>query len=203
MKNKFSYIYSSVIIVSALLFSFQKPENHIVPDALRSAAILEASSPLRIKAHALSPEESRFFVPAEAVKQGYQVMLMSVENTTPFQYELKQSWVDLSHAEKKKLMKSKRIASLTRSVFFKIIGFFFWPAAIPGAVDTLVTMKREHSLKNKIHAALLKKEGEIVLPYSMIQRYLIITDAKLPKEFKMQLLNCHTQRHENYTIEVA
>jgi hypothetical protein len=201
MKNNFGYLFSAIILTALFSFSFTKPET-VLPKAT-SASILETAAPVKIQAHALNEDELKSVVSQEAAKQGYQVMVMTVENTTPYQYELKQDWVELDHAEKKKLLRNKKLSSLPRTIFYKIFGFFFWPVAIPDTIDTIITMKRNHSFKDKLHASLLKKEGEIVLPYSMIQRYLVINKEKLPKEFDLHLLNCRTQKHENYHIEIT
>jgi hypothetical protein len=201
MKNNFGYFLPLVVLTALFSFSFTKQET-ILPNT-SDASILETAAPIKIQAHTLSENELRSAVSQEAANQGYQVMVMTVENTTPYQYELKQDWVNLEHAEKKKIMRSKRLSSLPRTIFYKIFGLFFWPVAIPDTLDTIITMKRNHTFKDKLHASLLKKEGEIVLPYSMIQRYIVINKEKLPKEFDMQLLNCRTQKHENYHIEIT
>lgn len=173
------------------------------PVAGSSAKILEASTPIKIHTHVLTEAELRTPVSKAASKQGYEVLVMTVENPTPYQYELKHKWVELEHGDKKKILRAKRLASLPRSIFFKIIGIFLWPVAAVDALNSAITLTRHHKFKDQLHASLLKKEGEIVLPYSMIQRYLVVEKDSTPKKFKMQLLNCRTQKQENYQIEIA
>jgi hypothetical protein len=201
MKRNFGYILSIISITGLCLFFFQKSEK--TNSFGYGTKILESSSPITIQAQVVNEKELKTSVSQTASKQGYQVMVMTVENPTPYQYELKQKWVDLEHADKKKILRAKKLSSLPRSIFFKIASLFFWPVAAVDTLHTAVTLQRHHKFKDQLHASLLKKEGEIVLPYSMIQRYLVIEKESAPKKFKMQLLNCRTQKQENYQIEIT
>jgi hypothetical protein len=201
MKNNFFILFLTFLLSCTFLF-FVKKQNTQLHDVVTDFSVLETPSPVLIRANILDGQALQSPVSREAGEQGYRVIVMTIENRTPYQYELQEDWVKLDHAKEKKILRHKRLSTLPRWIFYKIIGFFFWPIAIPGAIDSIVGMVKMHAFTDQLHASLLKKEGEILLPYSLMQRYLILDGENAPKQFSMHLLNCRTQQHENYSVEI-
>ncbi len=181
-------------------FAFKKEETQPLPEAL---IVLEAPGRMEIGAKALPPGEIPPGLANEADKQGYKVVTLTIVNQSPDQFELNSEWVDLHLADQKAMMRKIRLSSVPRSIFMKIAGIFFWPVMIPDMINTMVTLHKNHSLRDRLYAVSLKKEGEIVLPYSAVHRYLFLTPEETKESFAVEMLNCHTQKYEKYNVEIA
>lgn len=191
----------SVVIISSILFLSFKNENTAMVSGVQPS-LFESPSSIKIAARILTEEEAKSNLASVASKQGYSVIALAIENSSPYQRELKQEGVDLELASRKDLMKKVKLSSLPRSIAYKIIGLFFWPAVIPGTIDGLATMRSEHLFKDRLYASTIKKEGEILIPYSTIQRYLFLPSKEVPDSFTIKLLNCRTLKYDNYNVEI-
>jgi len=192
-----------MLILSVLLLSFLNiKEPATLSDGI-DLSIFEAPSSISMKARVLSKEEARSKVASEVKHHGYTILVLAIENSSPYQWEFKQENIDLKLADNKKIMKDVRLSSLPRSIGYKIVSLFFWPVMIPGAIDGFVTMQTEHVFKDKLYASTSKKEGEIIIPYSTIQRYLYLSSEQVPKSFDIKIFNCRTLKYQTYNVEIA
>jgi hypothetical protein len=205
MKQKINAINLIFILLLSIGFVFVSvfKYDRIPTSAQNALSILESNREIHIEAHILPAEDSVKGTPLMATQQGYSVLALTIENRSSEQFELKKEYIDLDLAERKSVMKKVKRSALIRSLVFRVAGLIFWPASIPGAVDTIISSNSLHSLKNRLHASMLKKEGEILLPFSSIHRYLFIPSDKVPESFTIHLLNCHNLKTESYNVEIA
>ena len=137
-----------------------------------------------------------------AQMHGYEVYVLTIENQSPYQFELREENVDLSLIDHKEMLRFARLGALPRIIAYKIIGLFFWPMMIPSFIDGCVTMEKTHLLKRKLYASCLKKEGEILIPYSTMKRYVYLQKKEIPKIFTLKLFNCHTFQNASYKVGI-
>jgi len=205
MKKK-QYLPIALSIIGLLIvfvFSLFYKKNDRITKREAALSILESSQGVNIAAHALPSQEISEGMALMANQQGYTVIALTIENHSAEQFELKKESIDLKLTDRKTVMKKVKHSALIRSVLFKVAGLFFWPASIPGAIDGVISMNSIHSLKNRLHAAMLKKEGEIILPFSAIHRYLFIPGDEVPQIFKVKLFNCHNLKTETHNVEIT
>jgi len=65
--------------------------------------------------------------------------------------------------------------------------FFFWPFAIPGAIDSIHTFKKHRSVVKTLKTKGFKEDAEAILPYSLIKRVLYVSQDSFFKRFTVAL----------------
>ncbi len=195
-------ILAATFLIVFIFCLFFKAEE-VINKGTKALSILESSKRVTIAAHALPAQEIPEGMAHMASQQGYTVIALTIENHSPQQFELKKESVDLNLTDRKTVMKKVKNSAFTRSMLFRVAGLFFWPISIPGTIESIVSMNSIHALKDRLHAAMLKKEGEIIVPFSAIHRYLFIPGDEVPRTFKVQLFNCHNLKSETHNVEIT
>lgn len=155
-----------------------------------------------IDARVLSEAESKEYVHDELLKHGFQPILVQIDNTSPFSYELKKDQADIRTVSAKKIVKEVGKSARPRSIAYKVLGFFFWPLTIPGTIDSIQTKNKEFTLKRDLEAKTLKREGEIIPPYSSVSRVLYVPQNEIKEMFQLSMTNIEAQRVENYYLVI-
>ncbi len=155
-----------------------------------------------LEAKVLSLEETKDYLHHDLKSRGYQPILLQIDNTSPFSYEMKKGQVDMNMVSAKKIVKEIRSSSLPRAIAYQILSFFFWPFIIPSTIDSIHTRNRMGTLEKQLHAKTLKSEGEIIPPYSSMSRLLYIPQEKLKESFQLTLTNIDEQQKEVFFLLV-
>jgi hypothetical protein len=155
-----------------------------------------------VEAKALNLEETRDYVNRDLLSRGYQPILLQIDNTSPFSYEIKKSQVDMQMANAKKIVQEIGRSSLPRTIAYKILGFFFWPFMIPGTIDSARAWNKEYTLQKELNAKTLKEEGEIIPAYSSMSRLLYIPKEEIKETFHLSLTNLDEHLVEDFFLLV-
>lgn len=153
-----------------------------------------------IEAKTLSHDETADYVHRDLLSRGYQPVLLQIDNTSPFSYEIKRDYVGIPTESAKKIVSEIGKSSIPRMVAYKVLGFLFWPLAIPGTIDTVRTWNKEFELTRELEAKTIKPKGEIIPPYASISRVLYIPKNELKETFQVALTNIERQQVEDFFL---
>ncbi len=151
-----------------------------------------------IEAKALTPDESRDYVHRDLLSRGYQPILLQIDNTSPYSYELKRGQIDIETASAKEVASEIGMSSLPRTIAYKILGFLFWPLGIPGTIDSFRTWNKQYILKRDLEAKTLKTEGETIPPYSSVSRVLYVPNNQVKEVVQISMTNLDQKKIEDF-----
>lgn len=153
-----------------------------------------------VEAKVLSPDETKDYVHYDLLSRGYQPVLLQIDNTSPYSYEIKRDQVGIRIESAKQIVSEIGKSSIPRAIAYKVLGFFFWPLAIPGTIDTIRTLNKEFELTRELEAKTIKAEGEIIPPYASISRVLYIQKDELKETFQVALTNIERKQVEDFYL---
>lgn len=155
-----------------------------------------------IEAKALNFEETGDYAHRDLMKRGYQPILLQIDNTSPFSYELRRDLADIHTAGAKRVVREIGKSAIPRKVAFQVLGFLFWPLSIPGTIDSVRTWNQEYKLNVELSAKTLKPEGEIIPPYSSLSRLLFVRKDLIKESFQLSLFNLEHDHFEDYFVVI-
>lgn len=156
-----------------------------------------------LEAKKLTSEETTDYVHKGLISSGYQPVLLQIDNTGPFTYRLEKHQVDIPTENADAVSHEIGKSAIPRTVAFKILGFLFWPLAIPGTIDSVNTMNQQYILKRDLAAKTLKEEGELIPPYSSMSRILYVPQSELKEVVHINMTNIDKKRIENFYLLIT
>jgi hypothetical protein len=144
-------------------------------------------SKLRITAKTLDSEQSKAMLGRDLIDRGYKPISLTIENHTKRTYRLAADSVDMPVSKASSV--SMRIAKrgLPRSIGYSIAGFIFWPFMIPGAINSIKGAISYKKLNSELKAKGLKKDGEVIPPYTTMTRVLYVRADDYKPSFTLKL----------------
>lgn len=201
MKKNFFY-YASFTVLAGLCLSWGSYHHHIRDLTSIAPNMISAFDPqhknVEVHVRTLSADASRYLLGHNLPSKGIQPLHLTIENNSPYEYEISPDTVDLEQIRPNHVAKKLQKSSLPRSIAFKIMGFFFWPLMIPGTVDTFHTMHSYKSLKRDYAAKSL--QDEIVPVYSVVNRILFVPVENLKESFTITLIETKKQTREVFSL---
>ena len=199
-KNFFWYTSISVLVGACLSWGWY--HHHIRPLSSIAPSILPAFDPekktLEVHVKALSSDECKKLLGHNLPGKGVQPLHFTIQNNSPNEYSISPELVDLVHIDAKKVAEKIKNLALPRSIAFKILGFFFWPFIIPGAIDTIHTFHTYKLLKKDYRAKTMKEE--VVPVYSIVNRILFVPENEFKEEFTVTLIEKEKKALEVFSI---
>jgi hypothetical protein len=147
---------------------------------------------------ALTQEESEQYLTKDIIRWGYQPVQVTIENGSPDPYAFSPKSIDLPLVSSSKIAKKILSDSLPRSIGFKVAGFIFWPFAIPGTINSLLTHKSYKKFKKNLSSKSVKEE--IIAPYSIFHRIFFISKEDNKEPFTITLQNQETLADQVFQI---
>lgn len=158
-----------------------------------------------VTARAYNNDESKLYLSHDLVNRGLQPLEISIHNHSADEYSLSASSVDLPSVDPRKAAFAVTKGAIPRGIAWRLASFvgslFFWPIAIPCAVDGIRTFTHHRNLKGDFLAKALKKEGEVVAPYATYHRILFVPQSEIQKSFKVTLINLETFEPSEFQVE--
>ncbi len=155
-----------------------------------------------VSARTYSKEESKLFLGHNLIRKDVQPILIEIENNTANQYSLCHSSVDLDLIEPKKVAEKILYESIPRSIALKVASLFFWPIMIPSTIDGIYIYASHRKLKADYLAKSLKKEGELVAPYSTFYRIVFVPKEDVQNQFDITLINIESFQKTTLKVSV-
>ena len=142
---------------------------------------------IEVEVKVFTEEECKKIFVHNLIQSGYYPVQLTIHNDTEKTYSICPSSVDLKSATPKEILNKIAKKSLPRKIAYSIIGFFFWPMAIPSAIDDMVS----HKLKKHREKGMLAKsvKVETIPAYSTVTRIIFIPKAELKKDFTITLID--------------
>lgn len=159
-------------------------KNTPVKTILDSSFSLEDKA-IQVSARLLTSQESLSILKHEL--KGHKPVEITISNTGSHFYEISRASTSLSCSSPEELAWKKTKKAIPRGIGFKVLGFIFWPFAIPSTFDTIHSFKSHRAIVKILTSKGFKNEAEQVLPYSLVKRILYIPDAHFVKTFTVAL----------------
>lgn len=203
--SKIKAIIVAIILTSGLFFSTSFVTHSFTPLTIKSEDVITAyvNEGVYIQAKAYSPWESKKYLHRNINSKGYQPIQISIQNNTPVPLGLGDMSIGMPIVPPKKVSKTVLIDSIPRAIGLKVASFFFWPFMIPGAIDTIYTLKTHAKVKRDFTAKAIKNYEEIIPAYSTIHRIIFVKSQNFQDSFNLYLSNKETGRVYTYCCTVA
>jgi hypothetical protein len=154
---------------------------------------------MEVSVSLLDAQTSKRVLGVDYLQREIQPVCLTIHNGTSYSYLIRPSQIDLPLLDVKKMLdKEGRVGRIGRSIFWRIAGFFFWPASIPGTIDSVLSSKAQSKFVRAVHAKALKEEA--IAPYSVVHRIFFVSNKAL-KDFSITFAN--TETTETLRCEVA
>lgn len=138
----------------------------------------------------IDAQSSKRMFGIDYLERGIQPIHLTVYNYTSNPYLVRPDQIDLPLIDVKKMVDNEgRAGRIGRSIFFRIIGFFFPPAAIPGTIESVLSSKAHSKFAHEVHAKAWKEET--ITPYSIVHRVVFVSDKAL-KDFTITFSGTET-----------
>jgi hypothetical protein len=203
-KNITKLIIASIIGFSSVFFlsgyEVYSPE---IPQFIGSVSQPFKEKGVHITAKAYDGVESKEYLKKNLLQLGYRPVQVTIQNNTETPYLLSQEGMEISSAKGSEIAGAITRCSIPRSIAFKVGGFFFWPLMIPATLDGVYTFKNHVSMKRDFHAKSIKEEGELIPPYSTVNRIVFLPWDQVPEEFTLYLENYQTKKMSPFVVKIA
>lgn len=143
--------------------------------------------PLHVSTRLLTSEESQILLKHDLIEKGYQPVEVTISNSGSHTYQISRASTSLPCAKPEEVAWKETRGSIPHGIGFKVLGFFFWPFAIPSAIHSIHTIKKHRSIVQVLTAKGFKDDAETVLPYSLVKRVLYIPREQFTKTFTFAL----------------
>lgn len=201
MKGRIFSLITTVVALFAILSSLGS--FHIAP--LESASktpltpFVKKEKELALSYRCLSASESRLYLDVNLLKEGLQPVQITVENNTPRTYEIASDSIDVPHATGQQAAWKVTRHSLPRSILYKVISFFFTPFLVVETLDSVLTFKGHLDLRRDFNAKSLKDRGEVILPYSSVNRVVFIPIESYSGNFTITVTDVNNGKTEAFS----
>lgn len=186
-----------------LTTSWEHYENHPLKSTTSSflPAFSLGDAQLVVNAKAMTVAESKRSFGHDLLSRDVQPLQLTIENNTSNEYSLCASSVDLPRIEASRVAFKVTKSAIPRSIAYKIASLFFWPLAIPGAIDSIRTFTHHKNLKKDLKAKSLREET--VAPYSVFHRVLFVPKDEFKETFKVTLIDLETLKPSEFMTTVV
>ncbi len=117
-----------------------------------------------------SSEESKELFGKDLPNRGFFPIEITIQNKSSKKYLISST---LNKASPKDIARDIRKSSVGRGIGYKLLGFIFWPAMIPGTVDSIKGHVAYNEIQNTLAEKMLKEEDEIE-PHSTAQGFIYV-----------------------------
>lgn len=202
MKNKlFALICSGTCLLALFLTTEHFSFLPFSPIQISKYTFTSKERGLWVTSKAVSKEESKLVLQRDLVSKGYQPVQISIQNNTPKTYLIKTDNLAGIKVSSQTLANEVLKSAIPRSIGLKIASFFFWPLAIPSAIDGIHTMHTYSSLKKDYQAKELRNEQ--IPPYATINRILFVKSDNYKPPFHIKLIDYHSGEVLEYLAEMT
>ena len=140
-------------------------------------------------------EESRKYLNRNLHRYGIQPIEVTIQNNTASTYILSENGVEAENSSGKQVANRVTMHGVPRSIALKVAGMFFWPLMIPSAIDSIISLKSNLQMRAEYHAKSIKREGELILPYSTVHRVLFVPHGKVEKTLTLHLKDAKSHHY--------
>jgi len=203
LKNSFYVVFLSVVMVSGF-FHYNQLEHYQSTPPPHIGNILQPFKDhgVHIRAKAYNVEECRAYLKRNLLSKGLNPIQVTIQNNTEKSYILSKEGVDLPDLSPAAVAHTVNRGYIPRSIAFKVAAFFFWPFMIPGAIDTVLTLRNHFELKGDYAAKSVKEEGELLLPYSTTHRVIFVRNQHLTEQFTLYLKDLRNGQYSPYPTKI-
>ena len=188
MKNKlFTYLCAGMGLISIFLTAQHFSFNPFTPIQSIKQTFTKEERGLWVTSKAVSSAQSKLILQRDLPSRGYQPIQISIQNNTPKSYRLNVDNLTGLRIPSQTLANDVFKEALPRSIGLKIASFFFWPLAIPSAIDGIHTMHTYSSLKSDYLAKELR--NEVIPPYATVNRILFVKASPNQPTYPIQLID--------------
>lgn len=142
---------------------------------------------VRVSSKQYGEIESKAYLHSNLLSLGYKPVEITIKNYTGKSYALSAASVPLSCATSGDVAWSMTKKRIPASLGLKIASFFFWPLAIPSAIEGIYTYKSHRALSKDLEAKTLKEKEEIIPPYATVTRVLYVKEKGFQEAFSVAL----------------
>lgn len=179
---------TSLLLSGLLDLRKRHPLKSVATEVLPELSLDDAK--VLVSAKVLTSDESKQCFGHDLPDRGIYPLELTIQNNTAHEYSVSASAVDLPRIEAKEIAFKITKASIPRAMAYRIASFFFWPFAIPSAIDGIRTLVHHRNLKKDFIAKSLK--DEVVAPYSTYHRVLFVPKDKMQEVFDVTLIDIET-----------
>jgi len=196
--KKIHILWIGVVCLVFTCIGFHIPKQEIVVSNCISHGFLEEDR-VRVSIRVVSEEESKKYFSCDLMRMGYQPVRLVIENASDTPYFVSPRLFDISLIDAKQIAKKIGKRAIPRSIIWKIVGIFFWPAVIPSAIDSVLTYKSFHKMYSAIASRALREE--VVPAYGIIHRVFFVQLGQLTEAFAFSLENTDTLESAIFSVQ--
>lgn len=148
---------------------------------------------------AYDKQECKAVLGKDFLRKGYQPIQISVENNSVHPYFLSKAGVSYETATSNEVALSSAADSIPRSIFYKIMGFLYFPLMIPSMIESFITFKNNLDMKKELYAKSVKEEEETIPPFSVVSRVIFVSKEEYGAPLSLTLINADSGREETFT----
>lgn len=186
MKNKTLLKIAGIIGLFTILTSWDSYRIQNLAAVLSQApSFADEDRGVDVFAKAYTKEESERYLNRNVPGLGYQPIQVIVQNKTGDTYILSTDGIDLPVVKSKEVVGKVLKKAIPRSIGLKIAGLFFWPLLIPDAINSIVTMKMQASLRKDLAAKTINED--LIPSYSTINRVFFVKTEDYRENFVITL----------------
>lgn len=198
-KKSFYYI-GSLALSAMLLIGCAKYETRPLREATGIATTKDGVS---ISASLLNNQDCRHYFSRDAVRKGYQPILLTIRNSSKKSYALNAADISLSLLNRESVAKNLHLNTTKRVVSWGIGALFFSPFIIPAAIDGSKSAAANKALDKDFQERVIGANSRItVRPMSTVNKLMFIVPADLRREFDVNLVDYATKKTTNFTINL-
>lgn len=153
-----------------------------------------------IESYIYDSAQSKTYLQKNLHSFGYQPVEIIIKNNTSYAYVLSEDGVSLPTANLNAVSFKAFKKGIPRALAFKAATLAYPPFHIVSAIDTIKNMKSNAKFKKRLGARLVKAEGEEILPFSTVERVLLVPKDKHQSDFSLTLIDKATGRQEVFQV---
>jgi len=202
MRSLFNLIFVGIVAVSIVFFT-REYETYRPQAMTLTGSQLEPFSEegIHIAAKAYSRKESLIYLNQDLLHLGLQPLQLTIQNNSSRSYYLSRDGLALPHLSSRQVAGKLHQGAIPRSIVFRVAGFFFWPFLIPGAVDSILTMRSYFLVKRDYESKTLKRDPEIIVPYSTVNRIIFLPADQVSSSFDLYLQDPRNGIYHPFSVD--
>lgn len=177
MKIKLSLCVVGLISLCCLFGSWESYRPSILAASLSKDLGFAEKPQVSMVAKAYNSEDSIRFLDRNVNSRGYQPIQVTITNQSAKSFSISASGFNTPSSTVDEVAGKILKSAIPRSAAYSVASLLFWPFMIPGAINSIKTLKAHAKLKHDFMAKIVK--DEVILPFSTVYRVLFVEEEKV------------------------
>ena len=169
----------------------------------RSTGLETTKDGVSISANLLNSNDCRHYFSRDAIRKGYQPILLTIRNASNKAYSLDANDISLNLHHRESVAKNLHVNTTKRILTWGIGALFLWPFIIPAAIDGSKSCAANKELDKDFEQRVIGRNSRVTIrPMSTMNKLMFIAPADLRREFDLNLIDRSEKQVTNFTINL-